>query len=291
METPPPRRPERTLLVRLPSSKEETPPPLSGCISLDCPRPAPTRTQNLYVEAPLPNNQRHCHLNQIPSTTYHHISSSNSKSEFKQPSSSIINTQPVIKRPHHPKQLSDSIIKSSSFSNISSVVSLAVPATASASLPTTTTTTTTTSKYEGEEEESIICRECGKCKCQACATPKKLPRKWICSGKWLCSPESTIETISCYCCVKGAFYHCQKDSEIEWESSPLSCSSRDGQCCLRWTALGTLSLLMPCLWCYIPLDGCLRLANYIYGRSSVSGCRCPGKDPSSRQPGLILRDP
>eukprot|EP00096_Caligus_rogercresseyi_P008561 TRINITY_DN2758_c0_g1_i1.p1 TRINITY_DN2758_c0_g1~~TRINITY_DN2758_c0_g1_i1.p1 ORF type:complete len:286 (+),score=112.31 TRINITY_DN2758_c0_g1_i1:387-1244(+) len=283
---PPPRPPERTLLVRVPPSssssgrKEEQIHRSNGSntststsaeeqqqhqspeeeeerpdtISLETPRPTPHRTQNLYVETPSSKV-----VLQIPNSSssrsiHHHPKSSSIKSEFKQ-TPPIICRQPGLLIPH--KRRRDP------------------PPTRLPALPSSTSSSSSTSSEE--EEESIICRDCGKCRCRACGTPKELPRKWVCSGKLLCSPETIVDSLSCYCVLQGAFYHCGKDSEEEGgeEERPLSCESRD--CLPRWTALGALSLVLPCLWCYLPLRGCLRLANYVYGRASLTGCTCSQK--------------
>ena len=79
--------------------------------------------------------------------------------------------------------------------------------------------------------DSIICVECGRCRCAACATPKPLPSHWLCNNSCLCSAESAVDTISCMCCVKAAFYHCGEkldqdtDKEDNWVDSPCSCST------------------------------------------------------------------
>ena len=79
--------------------------------------------------------------------------------------------------------------------------------------------------------ESIICVVCGRCRCVACGTPSSLPSRWLCDNSCLCSAESAVDTLSCMCCVKAAFYHCGErmtedtDKEDSWVDSPCSCSS------------------------------------------------------------------
>merc|ERR1719320_839111 len=78
--------------------------------------------------------------------------------------------------------------------------------------------------------DSIICMRCGRCRCAACGTPKALPEVWLCDNCCLCSAESVLDTVSCMCCVKAAFYHCGErldqdtDKEDSWVDSPCSCS-------------------------------------------------------------------
>lgn len=70
--------------------------------------------------------------------------------------------------------------------------------------------------------------------------------------------QDLIDCCTCMCCVKALFYHCTKDDESEGHSAehPCSCNGPDGGCFCRWSVLGMLSLVMPCILCYLPLQGC-----------------------------------
>lgn len=129
-------------------------------------------------------------------------------------------------------------------------------------------------------EDSIICRECGLCKCEACRTPRRLPEKWLCKENCLCSSETVLDTLSCMCCVKAVFYHCGKDSEEAASDleRPLECSG-DKSCCLRWTFLTAITPLLPCLLCYPVLRGCVEAAEAVYQKCTNSGCKCSEAGP------------
>ena len=50
--------------------------------------------------------------------------------------------------------------------------------------------------------DSIICGGCGRCRCEACRSPRPLPSSWLCDNGCLCSAETVVDTLSCMCCVK-----------------------------------------------------------------------------------------
>ncbi|XP_060612232.2 protein sprouty homolog 3 [Anolis sagrei] len=118
----------------------------------------------------------------------------------------------------------------------------------------------------------FICEECGHCKCAHCAAARSLPSCWICNQRCLCSPENLIDYGTCLCCVKGIFYHCSSDDEDTCADDPCSCGP--GSCCVRWAAMTFLSVLMPCLCCYFPTLGCLKLCQRGYDAVKRPGCRC-----------------
>ncbi|XP_015275994.1 PREDICTED: protein sprouty homolog 3 [Gekko japonicus] len=118
----------------------------------------------------------------------------------------------------------------------------------------------------------FICEECGRCKCARCAATRSLPSCWLCNQRCLCSPENLIDYGTCLCCVKGIFYHCSSDDEDTCADDPCSCAP--GSCCARWVAMSFLSLLMPCLCCYFPTLGCLKLCQWGYDTLKRPGCRC-----------------
>ena len=132
-----------------------------------------------------------------------------------------------------------------------------------------------------DQSDSIICRECGKCRCEACRAPRKLPEYWLCGNACVCSSETVVDTISCMCCVKTMFYHCGKDCYLDEPTvedstnafdRPCSCSGEHA--CARWSFMGVLGMMLPCLWCYLPLKGCAKVTQSIYQKCTATGCRC-----------------
>ena len=214
--TPPP-RPESSLVAPPPPPQQSRagsppvllhnlPPSLSALdspISLTTPRTVSARTQNLYVDTPFqggggpPSNAPH--RPPVPSAV-------------KRSSRTVIKTQSVS----HPPTSNSTVITQAPHS--CTKPEKAPASHSSASYPTTTTT------------ESIICVRCGRCRCAACATPRALPSAWLCDNSCLCSAESALDTATCMCCVKAAFYHCGErvdqdcDKEDSWVDSPCSCS-------------------------------------------------------------------
>ena len=105
-----------------------------------------------------------------------------------------------------------------------------------------------------EKDDEIICSKCGKCKCGSCTEPQGLPSKWLCGDKVQVSPDKAVDTITCFCCVKGIFYHCGKDEQegdYECFMDPCACCSKP-HCFKRWTCLAAMSVCLPCLCCYWP---------------------------------------
>ncbi|KAE8625984.1 hypothetical protein XENTR_v10006469 [Xenopus tropicalis] len=119
---------------------------------------------------------------------------------------------------------------------------------------------------------SLRCEDCGKCKCQECTYPRTLPSCWICDKQCLCSAQEVVDYGTCACCVKCLFYHCSNDDEDNCADNPCSCSQ--SHCCTRWSAIGVMALFLPCLWCYLPAKGCLKLCQGCYDRTNRPGCRC-----------------
>ncbi|KAM6945413.1 protein sprouty homolog 2 [Aplochiton taeniatus] len=116
------------------------------------------------------------------------------------------------------------------------------------------------------------CEDCGRCKCRECTRPRQLPSCWTCCGRCVCSAQSAVEYCTCVCCVKALFYHCSSDDEDTCADKPFSFTQ--AHCCARWSAVGFLSLLLPCLLCYLPANGCLTLSQSCYDRVKRPGCRC-----------------
>lgn len=164
---------------------------------------------------------------------------------------------------------------------------------------------------------SIMCDDCGRCRCESCREPPPLPSRWVCDNSCLCSPESVIDYASCLCCVKGVFYHCadgvslhnrSKGSKSMTSSSSSSsssaaaiaggdesnelgsncadepCSCTGSRKTLRWTFMGAMALFLPCLLCYWPLRGCLCVCEACYAKHASQGCRCePRSNLTTRQ--------
>ncbi|MBN3271629.1 SPY2 protein, partial [Polyodon spathula] len=116
------------------------------------------------------------------------------------------------------------------------------------------------------------CEDCGKCKCEECTSPRALPSCWVCDKQCLCSAQDMVDYGTCVCCVKGLFYHCSTDDEDNCADNPCSC--RRSNCFARWSAMGFMSLFLPCLLCYLPGKGCLKLCQVCYDHVKRPGCRC-----------------
>jgi len=137
-------------------------------------------------------------------------------------------------------------------------------------------------------QDSIICRECKRCKCEACRNPKHLPSKWLCDGRFLCSGETVVDFCSCMCCIKGTFYHCTKDydldSDVTCADKPCSCSPH--RRILRWASISAMSVVLPCLCLYWPLWVCLKSADSCYKKCRSNGCRC-SRDNDNQKKELV----
>ncbi|XP_028967590.1 protein sprouty homolog 2 [Galendromus occidentalis] len=130
---------------------------------------------------------------------------------------------------------------------------------------------------------SIVCRDCGKCRCEACQEPKALPSRWICNDKFHCSAHNIVEHVTCLCCAQAVFYHYAKDTDLD---SDVSCADKPCSCgpehfWSRWGCLAMMSAILPCLCCYPPLKGCVNVCESAYGRwTSRCGCHCEYKNPN-----------
>ncbi|XP_031232525.1 protein sprouty homolog 1 isoform X1 [Mastomys coucha] len=126
---------------------------------------------------------------------------------------------------------------------------------------------------EDPTQHKFICEQCGKCKCGECTAPRALPSCLACDRQCLCSAESMVEYGTCMCLVKGIFYHCSNDDDGgSYSDNPCSCSQ--SHCCSRYLCMGALSLCLPCLLCYPPAKGCLKLCRGCYDWTHRPGCRC-----------------
>ncbi|KAJ1530916.1 hypothetical protein ONE63_005755 [Megalurothrips usitatus] len=130
---------------------------------------------------------------------------------------------------------------------------------------------------------SILCSECGRCRCASCREPRPLPSRWLCDDACFCSAETTVDYATCLCCVKGLFYHCGSagDEGGVWcADDPCSCAGggsaggAGSRRCARWSCLALASVALPCLLCYWPLRGLVRATELCYARYCDDGCRC-----------------
>lgn len=209
--------------------------------SLDQPRPDVARKQNEYIDTPLRPHQ----------TSSKSFKSSN-KSNFKRVEDPgpvvpdvLCHTRTILTQPSAVTTFKKDVIKPSDVYG-----------------------------EDGDHDDSIICTECGKCKCEACKIPKKLPSKWLCKTECLCSAGNVIEYSTCMCCVKGVFYHCGNMDSDDGSCGDDPCSCGVHRRCLRWSVIPFLSLCLPCLWCYWPLRGCHELCELCYSKVKNNGCTC-----------------
>lgn len=111
-------------------------------------------------------------------------------------------------------------------------------------------------REDGERSRCIYCREMfnhednGRGQCQDAPDPIR----------------QCIYKVSCMLCAESMLYHCMSDSEGDF-SDPCSCDTSDEQFCLRWLALVALSVIAPCMCCYLPLRACHHCGE---------ACRCCG---------------
>jgi len=288
--TPPP-RPESSLVAPPPPTSSpssgpgrgsqvqvsDPPPPLSHLppslssldsrITLTSPRTVAARTQNLYVDTPFsvgggaPPSRTGC---AVPSAV-------------KRSSRTLVKTQSVPP----PVPSNSSVITQPPSCPTTHTLKSEKPGVGGlvAQSPTSPST------------DSIICMRCGRCRCAACGTPKALPEVWLCDNCCLCSAESVLDTVSCMCCVKAAFYHCGErldqdtDKEDSWVDSPCSCSHNKWW--LRWGCLALMSVPLPCLMCYPLLRGLTRGAESCYQSATSQGCRCPENTTDSQTPSSL----
>uniref|UniRef100_A0A3P8T0F8 Protein sprouty homolog 2 n=1 Tax=Amphiprion percula TaxID=161767 RepID=A0A3P8T0F8_AMPPE len=131
--------------------------------------------------------------------------------------------------------------------------------------------------YKNQGKHFSTCEDCGRCQCSECSRPRVLPSCWMCGRRCVCSAQSAVEYGTCVCCIKGLFYHCSSDDEDTCTDKPFSCTQ--SHCCVRWTTVSLLSLLFPCLLCYLPAKGCVAVCQSCYDRIARPGCRCKNSNP------------
>ncbi|CAN9498270.1 unnamed protein product [Ophioblennius macclurei] len=134
---------------------------------------------------------------------------------------------------------------------------------------------------KGRKVHSCRCEDCGRCQCLECRRPRSLPACWMCGRRCMCSAQSAVEYGTCVCCIKGLFYHCSSDDEDTCADKPFSCTQ--SHCCVRWTTVTLLSLVFPCVLCYLPAKGCVASCQSCYDLAARPGCRCEDSKPASRE--------
>ncbi|XP_068238203.1 protein sprouty homolog 3 [Palaemon carinicauda] len=293
--------------------------PQGSPITLSVPRPDHQRTTNLYVDTPFKHRvaprsrPQHHHLHHH----HHHHTSSSLSSSSSSPSSgrtlvdlALVHGAPARTSGKRPTKLmsptgsvtgapfkggnnnNSSITTSSISTNITSSSSSAATLQQSGSRTPVISkqpaalTFTKGRRDDTSDGESIICSWCGRCRCEACTTPRPPPAAWLCRNKCLCSPAAAVDYASCLCCVKGVLYHCGKDGEnglAVAADHPCSCGGPHAM--LSWACMAVASIPLPCLLCYWPLTGARRVVETTYQRCTSHGCRCPqGRNPRLQPP-------
>ncbi|XP_033113453.1 protein sprouty homolog 1-like isoform X2 [Anneissia japonica] len=120
-----------------------------------------------------------------------------------------------------------------------------------------------------------ICPYCEQCRCPKCKLADEPAGKLILNRRCLCTPKSVLDTSTCFCCVRGIFYHClANDNDVDentFVDEPCSCHHK--KCCVRWSTIGVMSLLFPCLLCYLPGRACIWGCRKCSTRRET-GCKC-----------------
>lgn len=233
-------------------------------VTLGQPRPDVARRQNEYIETPLRPHQPK------PSAKVESKPSNQKRTEDRPVVPDVLrHTRTILAQPSSVTTFKKDVIKSNVVDSDGS----------------------TTDSSIDDHADSIICAECGRCKCESCKSPKRLPSKWLCQDGCLCSAESVVDYASCMCCVKGLFYHCANMDSDDGSCVDRPCSCGPHRRCTRWTSLSVLSLLLPCLWCYWPMRGCIELCELCYSKVTNHGCTCsPNKMSLPSNKGLLESD-
>ncbi|XP_076468105.1 uncharacterized protein LOC143298945 [Babylonia areolata] len=132
-----------------------------------------------------------------------------------------------------------------------------------------------------DRHSSIICSQCGKCRCTACSEPRELPVRWCCGDRYELSARKAVDVGTCFCCVQTVFYHCGAEEDNTCYDNPCACGGT--KCCSRWACLAASALFLPCLWCYWPLRGCLAASKACYNCCRKKGCQCT-RQPTDKTP-------
>jgi Sprouty protein (Spry) len=115
-------------------------------------------------------------------------------------------------------------------------------------------------------------------RCKVCRTPSPLFSKSECPRheRFRYSAEKCIDYASCLCCVKALFYLCDvlpDENGGTWSNQPCSCDPEHERLA-RLSSVAAISLVLPCLVCYWPLKGALKVVEKCNQRCTRHGCRC-----------------
>lgn len=237
--------------------------PLTASVSLTAPRPEPDRAQNLYVDAPRPLllPQKTAASGGKTAAVFSAVNGGSKKQLLLQlRSSSSFPPTVIISQP----QTQTVVTKKRTNQSLSEQQQITATETATAA----------------QQTPSIICQDCGRCRCAACRTPRKLPKTWLCGGTCLCSTAAVVDVLSCMCCVKGLFYHCASNFEdvdadsLEVEAAANPCSCTSPHLVARWGCLAAIVPFLPCLLTYPVLKTAAKATEAVYAKCTASGCRC-----------------
>ena len=92
--------------------------------------------------------------------------------------------------------------------------------------------------------------------CRATFTPEN-NKRGSCAYAPVDCFRTGVEAATCLQCAKCLLYHCMSDTEGDYVH-PCDCSNTDGHWLRRWFGLSLLSILVPCLCCYLPLMACYK---------------------------------
>lgn len=71
-------------------------------------------------------------------------------------------------------------------------------------------------------------------------------------------PDSFRDCLKkCSCCAQAMLYHCADDEDGN-DTDLWTCGACDRRSCRQWTFLTFVCLLLPCMWCFLPLRTCHR---------------------------------
>ena len=314
-DTPPvpPPRPEHSISSRtrdlpiqpaVPALVVPTQQPLSSpapVVTLTDPRPGMERAQNLYVDAPLKQQllaqQTIIGPGAKRTSTAAGGGSSSSSVSVSAPSSragSVRRSQIVNSKNNNSSSvISSSVLndlplptkKGVSSSKKGAIGSGSGPNAVLSDFPTSLSSSggadnsslSANANSDLDPADSIICRTCGLCRCEACRTPRRLPEKWLCGNKCHLSADTLVDTVTCMWVVKAVMYHCAKDRVEESDEKAVGydnpCSCKPGRLG-RWSCLGLASIFLPCLCCYLPLKGCQKGVEVIHEQVTSNACKC-----------------
>ena len=115
----------------------------------------------------------------------------------------------------------------------------------------------------------FICPSCRKCTCTECVATNFAPDAFHC--------DKVADVLSCFCLVRACAYHVQYDETLPFRRTlsdkPASCQVGT-KCALRWTILGSVSLMLPCLLLYPLYKSAYRPCITKTVKAANKGCSC-----------------